>query len=215
MWRQVLRVPLAALLALCLPAQEPPPNEPSRVIEFDSNGLHYFTLTRDGLTVMFAHLPQQVREYGVIEVSISNGSNEPITVKPEDFRFRRQDRTEVTATPARTVVEQFLRTGNRNDVIKLVSAYEAALYGFQNPKATSGYEQRRVQAMADLTSAKVASAAAASALVFIPTVLKAGQSTDGAIFFPHGNRALGAGHMLLTIGRRVFEFETVAPEILP
>ena len=34
---------------------------PAQVIRFESGGLNYQTLSRGGLTAMFAHLPSQVR----------------------------------------------------------------------------------------------------------------------------------------------------------
>ena len=42
---------------LCLSAQ---------VIEFESNGLKYQTLTKNGVTIMYANLPSHVREYSVL-----------------------------------------------------------------------------------------------------------------------------------------------------
>jgi hypothetical protein len=160
-------------------------------------------------------LPQQIRDYAVIEVSVSNGTKKPLAIRPEDFRFQRVDGTASQALPAGYVVNQFLERGSRNDVIKLVSAYEAALYGFQRGRATNGYEQRRQSAMADAGPPKFAAAAAASALVFIPMTLKPGESTDGAIFFPHDGKPLGRGHVMVRTSAGEFQFETMAPEVLP
>ena len=197
------------------PPAAPAPPSVDRVIEFDLNGLHYFTQSHADITVMFAHLPQQVRDYAVIEVSVSNGSKRPLTIRPEDFRFQRLDGTSTTAAAAGYVVNQFLERGSRNDVIKLVTAYEAALYGFQRGPATNGYEQRRQSAMADVGPSKFAAAAAASALVFVPVTLKPGESTDGAIFFPHDGKPLGRGHVMVHTVAGEFAFETLAPEVLP
>ena len=58
-----------------------------QVIEFESGGLKYKTLTHNGVTVMFAPLPLQVRDWAILQVSISNGSPVSWTVKPEDFQF--------------------------------------------------------------------------------------------------------------------------------
>jgi hypothetical protein len=189
--------------------------DPNRVIEFDLNGLHYFTQSRGEVTVMFAHLPQQVREYSVIEVSVSNGTKAPFIIRPEDFRYRRADGSTSQAVAAGTVVGEFLQRGSRNDVIKLVSAYEAGLYGFQRGKATNGYEQRRQSAMADVGPSKFAAAAAASALVFIPMTLKPGESTDGAVFFPHEGKLLGRGQVVVRTPAGEFVFETMPPEVIP
>jgi hypothetical protein len=186
-----------------------------RVIEFDLNGLHYFTQSRGDITVMFAHLPQQIRDYSIIEVSVSNGTKKPLAIRPEDFRFQRLDGTSSQAAAAGYVVSQFLERGSRNDVIKLVTAYEAALYGFQRGRATNGYEQRRQAAIADIGPPKFAAAAAASALVFIPVMLKPGESTDGAIFFPTEGKPHGRGHVMVRTPAGEFAFETMAPEALP
>jgi hypothetical protein len=193
---------LTALLAVALPAQ---------VIEFESNGLRYLTLTRNGVTIMFAHLPVQVRGYAVLQVAISNGSSSTWTIRPEDFVFRRSDETEIRATPARNVVAEFLQHGGRADVVKLVTAYETGLYGVQKIKATSGYEQRRQSAMAELTSTRLKAAAAASAIVLVPVKMKPGESTDGAIFYPSAGKPLGAGQLLVQAAGTVFEFDTASP----
>src|SRR2546426_5802570 len=101
----------------------------SQVIEFESGGLKYQTLTRRGVTVMFTHMPAHVREFSILQVAVSNGSQAPYTIRPEDFRFVRDDGSVVHATPARQVINLLLEKGSRNDVIKLVSAYESGLYG--------------------------------------------------------------------------------------
>src|SRR6266480_2287845 len=63
----------------------------AQVIEFESGGLHYQTLTRRGVTVMFAHLPAHVHDFFIVQVAVSNGSQGPYTIRPEDFRFVRAD----------------------------------------------------------------------------------------------------------------------------
>lgn len=183
--------------------------EPARgqAIEFESNGLRFQTLTRDGVTIMFAPLPVQVRDYTVLQVAISNGSPSTRTVKPEDFRFIRQDGSNVSAAPARQVVKEFLDKGGRNDVIKLVTTYEMSLYGVGRIKSTNGYEVRRQQYLAEMTSAKLKAAAAASAIAFVQTTLKPGESTDGAIFFSIQGRPLTTGKLVATPGSTQFEFE--------
>ena len=84
----------------------------AQVIEFEQNGLKYQTLTHGGVTVMFAHLPAHVREFSIIQVSVSNGSRGPYTIRPEDFVFERADHGDkFTLTPARYVVDLLLRKG--------------------------------------------------------------------------------------------------------
>ncbi|WP_321476302.1 hypothetical protein [uncultured Paludibaculum sp.] len=178
-----------------------------QAIEFESNGLKYQTLTRSGLTVMFAPLPANLKEYAVLQVAISNGSPSARTVKPDDFRFVRSDGTVVPATPARNVVMQFLQRGGRNDVIKLVGTYEVGLYGLSRFQSTNGYEQRRQAALAEVGSSKIKAAAAASAIVLVATKLGAGESTDGALFFETQGRPLGAGKLMAVIGVERYEFE--------
>jgi hypothetical protein len=76
------RLTLAAAAALLIPG-----SASAQVIEFESGGLKYLTQTKNGVTVMFAQLPVQVREYAVIQVAVSNGSTNAWTVRPEDFAF--------------------------------------------------------------------------------------------------------------------------------
>src|SRR5579864_8420744 len=54
------RLVLGLAIAVCLPAQ---------VIDFESNGLRYKTLTKSGVTVMFAYLPSHVKEYSIFQLS--------------------------------------------------------------------------------------------------------------------------------------------------
>jgi hypothetical protein len=178
----------------------------SQVIEFESNGLKYQTLTRGGVTVMYAHLPTHVREYAVLQVAISNGGKTPHTISPEDFLFRRSEGAPVRGSAARKVVGELVEKGNRNDVIRLVSAYEMGLYGMSRFQSTNGYEQRRQAALAEVSSTRLKAAAAASAIAFVPTRLAAGQSTDGAVFFPAAGKPLGPGRLSVRAGGLLFEF---------
>jgi hypothetical protein len=180
-----------------------------QVIEFESNGLRYLTQTRNGVTIMFAHLPVTVRDYSVIQVAVSNGSKQSWIMRPEDFEFRAKDGANYRATPARQVVERFIERGGREDAIKLVSTYEMGLYGFNRMKATNGYEARRQALMAEMTSTKIKAAAAASAIVFVSVRLKPGESTDGAVFYASHGKALGPGTVQVAAAGTVFEFETV------
>jgi len=178
----------------------------AQAIEFESKGLKYQTLTRNGVTLMYAHLPVHVREFIILQVAVSNGGQGPAMVKPEDFRFERTDGTVVRASSARHVVDSLLEKGNRSDVIKLVSTYEAALYGMQRIRSTNGYEQRRRDALAEVSSTRLKAAAAASAIALVQTRLTAGQSTDGAVFFPTDGKPLGAGRLVVRAAGAEFDF---------
>jgi hypothetical protein len=182
----------------------------AQVIEFESNGLKFQTLTRSGVTVMFAQLPTHIHEYAIVQVAVSNGAPSPYFIRPEDFTFVRGDGTELHATPARTVVAMLTQKGSGNDVIKLVTTYEASLYGNAHFKSTNGYEQRRQAALA-MTATRLKAAAAASALALVQTKMAPGDTTDGAVFFETEGKPLGPGHMLVRTNTDVFEFITGAP----
>lgn len=179
-----------------------------QVIEFESGGMRYQTLTRRGVTVMFAQMPTHVREFSILQVAVSNGSQAPYTIRPEDFRYVHGDGSAIQAAPARNVVNVLLEKGSRSDVIHLVSAYEAALYGVQRMLSTNGYEQRRQAALAEVQSTKVKAAAAASAIALVQIKLTPGQSTDGAVFFPNEGKLLSGGHLVINTNTDTFEFKT-------
>lgn len=178
----------------------------AQIIEFESGGLKYRTLTRGGVTIMWAHLPMHIREYAVLQVAISNGSPVSWQVKPQDFKFERGDGVAMTALPAATVVENVMEKAHRGDIVKLITAYEAALFGNTRVHSTNGYEERRQNAQAELGGGKLRAAAAASAIAFVATKLLPGQSTDGAIFYPNGGKPLGAGKLIVNAAGEVFEF---------
>jgi hypothetical protein len=178
-----------------------------QAIQFESGGLYYQTLTRAGVTIMFAELPVQVREFAVLQVAVSNGSPSSRTVKEGDFKFIRPDGTPLAATPANSVVEEFLEKGGRNDVIKLVSTYEMGLYGLGRFRSTNGYEVRRRNMLAEVSGQKLKAGAAASVIAFVTTRLKPSESTDGAIFFPTQGKPIGQGTLRVTMGAEVFEYE--------
>src|ERR1700692_1760926 len=92
-------LPAALMLVATLPAQ---------IIDFESGGLKYKTLTRGGVTVMFAHLPMHIRDYAVLQIAVSNGSAISWTIKPQDFRFEKQDGGSIQALPAATVVQTLM-----------------------------------------------------------------------------------------------------------
>jgi hypothetical protein len=187
----------------------------AQIIEFESGGLKYKTLTRNGVTVMFAPLPLHVRDYAVMQVSISNGSPVSWAVKPEDFRFEPAEGSAIQALPAKVVVDTMLEKASRGDVIKMISAYETALYGNSQIHSTNGYESRRQGALADVGSGKLKAAAATSAIALVTTKLLPGQSTDGAIFYPSQGKPLGAGHLIVTTAGETFTFPVDAVEVHP
>jgi hypothetical protein len=197
---RLLRVLLAvcALGLVCAPAQ---------VIEFQSNGLKYLTLTRSGVTVMFAIMPQRLHDYAIIQVAVSNGSRGPYIIRPEDFTYVRADGLVLRATSARDVITMLEQKGSASDVIKLVNSYEAAIYGNNRLKSTNGYESRRQAAMI-LGSTRLKAAATASALAMVQTKLAAGESTDGAVFFATDGKPLGPGHLVVRTNTDVFDFTT-------
>ena len=80
------------------------PRAHAQVIEYESNGLKYQTLTKSGVTIMFALLPSHLHEYTSIQVAVSNGSDGPYVIRPEDFAFVRDGNVAVRAVPALTVV---------------------------------------------------------------------------------------------------------------
>ena len=178
----------------------------AQVIEFESNGLKYQTLTKSGVTVMFAQMPSHLHTYATIQVAVSNGSEGPYVIRPEDFSYVRADGTVIRATPARAVVEMLFQKGSGNDVIKLVTAYEAGVYGNSHLKSTNGYEQRRKSALA-MSSTKLRAAATASALALVQSKLVPGESTDGAVFFNTEGKPLGPGHLIVRTNTDTFDFK--------
>ncbi len=184
---------------------------PAQIIEFESGGLQYQTQTKGGVTVMFAALPVVIREFTVIQVAISNGSNRVWTFRPQDFKYLAEAGASFTGAEARVVVQNFMNYGGRDDVVKLVTAYENGLYGMTRPRSTNGYEQRRQSVMADMTSSKMKAAAAASAIVLVAAKLKPGESTDGAVFFSTRGRLIGAGKLTVEAGPSVYEFPIEKP----
>jgi hypothetical protein len=183
-------------------------SSPAQIIEFESGGLRYMTQTRNGVTVMFALLPTTIRDYAIIQVAVSNGSSRTWSLKPEDFRFARAEGGVIPAENATEVVRGFMRYGGRDDVVRLVTAYENGLYGMSRPKASGGYEERRQSAIAAVASTRLKAAAAASAIVFAPVKLKPGESTDGAVFFTTGGKPLGAGKLIAETAGSRFEFDS-------
>ena len=176
----------------------------AQVIEFESNGLKYQTLTRSGVTIIFARMQTRLRDYAIIQVAIANGSPGPYVIRPEDFSYVRENGATIRATPARDVVDVLRKKGSGTDVIKLVTSYEAAIYGNTHVQSTNGYEQRRQAAIA-MGGSRMRAAATASALALVQTKLPPGESTDGAVFF-NAEGKLGPGHLVVRTNTDTFEF---------
>jgi hypothetical protein len=204
--RSLIHLRLAAILFL---AVFPIAKVHGQVLEFESGGLKYKALTRGGVTIMFAPLPTRVLGYTILQVAISNGSPVSWSFKPEDFRFERDDGQRIQAVSAGTVVKQLLDHASRGDVGRLISAYEAALFGNAHVRSTSGYESRRQDYLA-LGSTKLKAASAASAIALVTTKLSSGQSTDGAVFYPSKGKPLGAGKLIVEAAAETFEFPVEA-----
>lgn len=193
---------LTALFAGCLAAQ---------VIEFESNGLKYQTLTKNGVTIMFAVMPSKIKGFTVLQVAVNNGSSLPCAIDPEEFIYRREDGSQWRAMPARQVVRRMLDRANRDDVMKMVGSYELGLYGLSRIQSTNGYEQRRQSAIAEFGGSRLKAAAAASAIVMVKAKLEPGASTDGAIFYPNAGKPPGIGKVSVKAAGEVFEFDPIKP----
>lgn len=188
----------ALLLGVCLAT-------PAQVIEFESNGLKYQTITKGGVTLMVARLPGHIHELSILQVAVSNGSAGPYTIRPEDFSFKKEDGTELHAWAARDVVQMLKEKGGRGDVIKLVSAYETALYGIPHMRVANAYEARRQAALAEVNSTKLKAAAAASAIALVQTKIGPGESTDGAVFFEAEGKTIPV-RLVVRTNTDTFEF---------
>jgi hypothetical protein len=180
---------------------------PAQVIEVQSNGLTYQTLTRSGVTLTFTHLPGALHQYAIVQATVSNGAKGPYIIRPEDFTFERADGQSIRAVAARTVIDMLRQKGNGNDAVKLVTTYENGIYGSPHLKALNGYESRRQAAIAS-SGTKLTSALLASALALVQTKLAPGDSTDGAVFFPTEGKPLGNGRLVVRTNTDVFEFKT-------
>jgi hypothetical protein len=185
---------------------------PQTPIQFESHGMEYEALTHEGITVMYASLPPHIKDFDIIQVTVTNGSLVSWTVKPSDFSFIRQDGTTLSSLSADYVVESLLAKASRSDVIKLQLLYEDSIYGLQNFRSTNGYEKRRQAAMAMFVNREFKAAAAASAITMIPIKLKPSDSTDGAVFFENRakEKSLGPGRLVVRTCGQVFVFQTYA-----
>lgn len=186
-------------------------------IQFESRGLDYSALTKNGITVMFAELPTRIRDYNAIQVTVTNASLVAWTIKPSDFSFQREDGTVIQAVTADAVVESLLESASRSDVIHLQLMYEDSIYALANYRPTNGYEKRREAAMAQFIDPRFKAAAAASAVSLGVTKLRSGDSTDGAVFFrtPKKEKTLGAGQLIAHMCGEQFVFQVLPPAKLP
>jgi len=186
----------------------------AQVIDFESNGLHYQAMTRDGVTVTFAKLLPRIANYSIIQVTVTNGSPVSWSVRPQDFTFYRQDGESIRATDADLVISSLLDHASKRDVVKLEVLYEASIYALPpNYRSTAGYEHRREQAMTIAVNAKFKAAAAASAITLVPTKLKPGGSTDGAVFFLNQEKLFGPGRLVVNTAGEIYQFD-VFPDVL-
>ena len=198
--RRVLKAPSAAwLLGLPILSLILTPWVPGQTIEFLSNGLKYQALTRDGLTIMYAPLPLKVRNFAVMQVAFNNGSGHDWLIQPTDFYYETSGGRVIRAVSEYTVIYEIYQHAGRSEVIKLQMAYEQSIYNNQHIRSNNGYEQRRQSALAMGGRGGIKAAAAASAIALVRTKLKAGDSTDGAVFFMNEGKALGAGSLTARI----------------
>jgi hypothetical protein len=169
--------------------------------------LKYQTLTRSGVTVMFTHLATHIHSYSILQVAVSNGSDSVYIVRPEDFTYVHPDGSVLIATSVKNVIDLLMQKGNSSDVVKLITQYEASVYGNPHFKTTNGYEQRRQAALA-MNGTKFKAAAAASTVALVLSKLKPGESTDGAVFFATEGKPLTGGRVVVKTNSDVFEFKT-------
>jgi hypothetical protein len=197
----------ATLLALLIAGFSDLPVR-AQVIEYEANGMKYQTATRRGLTVIVTHLPNHIAGFGLLQISIANGSQIYWTVKPEQFSWVRADGVVGNAMQADQVVDLLLDKASHGDVVKLVASYESALYAIPHMRGDNGYEQRRQNSLAYGMSTRLKAAATASAIALGQTRLQPGQSTDGAVFIPLSRevKALTGGRVVFHCEGETFEF---------
>jgi len=183
----------------------------AQVVEFESGGLQYQTLTLNGLTVMFSHLPDRIRQYGILQVAVSNGSAVSWTIRPDDFRLELQSGRVIRAVPALRVINELVEYATGDDVISLVTAYEASILGARRIQASRGFEQRRQTYILAGSPRRIMAAAAASAIAFVETTLQPGESTDGAVFYPVSPDLAGESTLKVSTDGNEFVFDPSQP----
>jgi hypothetical protein len=207
------------------PSAQPQPEQAPREVlrpdpaplQFESRGLDYAALTKNGVTVMFAQLPTRIRDFNAIQVTVTNGGLLTWTVRPGDFTFIKADGTPLRAVSADEVVESLLERASRSDVIHLQLMYEDSIYALANYRPTNGYEKRREAAMAQFVDPRFKAAAAASAVSMGQTKLRPGESTDGAVFFMNSKKEkiLGPGQLVGHVCGEQFDFQIFPEPKLP
>jgi len=178
----------------------------AQILEFWSNGLKYQALTREGLTLMYAHLPVQVGDYAVVQAAFNNGSAKTWLVRPGDFVLECGDGRKLQALSEDAVIKQLYRSAGREEVIELRAAYEKALYGNEQlHRNDSVFEERRRSALA-MGNKGAHAAAAAATIVLAETELTPGASLDGAVFFRLNGKSLQEPRLVARIASQTFEF---------
>src|SRR5690242_6044997 len=162
---------------------------------------------------MFASLPPHIKDFSIIQVTVTNGSPVSWTVKPADFSFERQDGTVLRSISADEVVASLLDKAGRSDVIKLQLLYEDSIYALSNFRSTNGYEQRREAAMAMFVNRNFKTGWGGFANHFSPNQPKAGRQHRGRVFFPAApkEKSLGPGRVVARTCGQVFAFENYVP----
>ena len=200
MARAVCRVRRAVLAVFGFPAVLCP-----QVIEFQSSGLDYQVLTRQGLTVMCAAMSLRTSRYSLLHVAVSNGSDRPWVVGSQAFTFEYDDGSTIRAVPEQRVIDQFFRNAGRSELLKLQRAYEGAILDNRYARPNNGYEKRRLSALA-MGAKGLRASAAAAAIAFVSGKLHPGDSTDGAMFFSTSGRGLKSGRIIARVEGETFEF---------
>src|ERR1700743_2063193 len=109
----------------------------AQVIEYEVNGMKYQTLSRQGLTVIVTRMPNHVAGFGLVQVSISNGSDKYWTVDPEGFTYV-SPVASAMGISAGQVVHVLPDKGSHADGVKLVKSYENALYAIPHMRTNNG-----------------------------------------------------------------------------
>lgn len=154
---------------------------------------------------MYARMPVAIREYGVLQVAVSNGSSTIHKLQATDFVFHPDNGPAIQASSGSEVINDLFKHAGYNEVTKLQQAYERVLYGNQHIRSSNGYEMRRLSALA-FGNKGLKAAAAASAIAFVTSELTSGDSTDGAVFFPNGGQELGPGKIVIVVDGLEYEF---------
>ena len=148
---------------------------------------------------MYAPLPLTVRDFAVLQIAFSNGSEHNWLIHSTDFMYETQDGRRVRAVSENAVIHELFRNAGRSEVVKLQAAYEKSLFANQLIRSNNGYEKRRRSAMAYGGHRGIKAAAAASTIALVRTKLHAGDSTDGAVFFDNQGKPIGPGKLIVRV----------------